>query len=89
LGTSLLDEEPEERERVAGVVRPAAAEEGRIGYQRAPPLARQGASEQVGDVGGHAEEDLEEDVVVGDIGGRHLPPYGDRWIGVWLGDPIE
>jgi hypothetical protein len=59
----LRKEEAEERGRMVRVLRPPAAEEGRIGYEGTPPLARRGTSEQVGAVGGDSEEDLEDDVV--------------------------
>jgi hypothetical protein len=61
--TPLLDEEPEEREPVAHLLRPAAAEEGFVGYEGTPSLARRGTAEQVGTVGGHSEQDLDDDVV--------------------------
>jgi hypothetical protein len=58
-----LKEEAEERGRVVRVLRPPAAEEGRIGYEGTPSLASRGTSEQVGAVGGDSKEDLEDDVV--------------------------
>lgn len=57
-------EEAKHRGRMARVLRPAAQEEGAVADEAAPALARGGAAEQGGDVGGgHAVEDLEHDVV--------------------------
>jgi hypothetical protein len=71
----VLGEEAHEGEgRAAGVLRPAAPEEGGINDEMAPPLARRGAAEEGGLVVRQADEDLEEDLVrEGDRHGRrHL-----------------
>lgn len=59
----LLLEEAYERRWMALVLRPAAAEEGALGDEPLPPLASRGAPEQGGDVVGHEQQYLEDDVV--------------------------
>ena len=48
---------------MARVLRPVMPEEGGVGHYAAPSLARGGASEQRGGIGGHAQEDLADELV--------------------------
>jgi hypothetical protein len=57
-------EETEKGGRMARVLWPVMPEEGGVGHDGAPLLARHGASEQCGGLdGGHAQEDLADDIV--------------------------
>jgi hypothetical protein len=59
-----LVKEAEKGGRMGRVIRPVIPEEGEVGHEGAPLLARHGASEQGDDVdGGNAKEDLADDVV--------------------------